>query len=116
MFTSTLRRSLISRPTAFAAAARAGSAVRPLSQTTQLRAHKDAQGKDEMKIESNEYSKSGSDAQSAGVEKAAFDPKSTRPEEEHDTAGREAGVSANGLEPAGCGSIRAGSKMWREQH
>jgi len=67
--------------------------MRPLSQSTQLQARKDAQGKDEMTIESNEYSKSGSDAQAAGVEKAAFDPKSTRPEEEHDTAGREAGVS-----------------------
>lgn len=81
---------MLSRPTAFAAAPRAINVTRPLSQSSQLFARKDAQGKDDMTIESNEYSKSGSDAASASVEKAAFDPKSTSPEEEHDTAGREA--------------------------
>ncbi|KAI9666039.1 MAG: hypothetical protein M1821_003974 [Bathelium mastoideum] len=52
---------------------------------------KDAQGKDDLVPESNEYSKSGSDAQSAQVEKAAFDPSKTSPEEQHDVAGQEAG-------------------------
>ena len=52
---------------------------------------KDAQGKDDLTPESNEYSKSGSDAQSAQMDQAAFDPKKTSPEEEHDVAGQEAG-------------------------
>jgi len=95
MFTSSLRRSLLSRPTSLISAApRVANISRPLSQSPQLRARKDAQGKDDMVVESNEYSKSGSDAQSAAVENAAFDPKSTRPEEEHDSAGKEAGVSS----------------------
>jgi hypothetical protein len=62
---------------------------RPLSYTYQLQARKDAQDKDSLKPEPNEYSKSGSDDEAARVEKAAFDPSKTSPEEEHDTAGRE---------------------------
>ena len=59
--------------------------------TPALYPRKDAQGKDDLVPESNEYSKSGSDAQSAQVEKAAFDPSKTSPEEEHEMAGEEAG-------------------------
>ena len=59
----------------------------------------DAQGKDDLTPESNEYSKSGSDAQSAQLDKAAFDPSTTSPEKEHDMAGQEAEQSdeANSL-------------------
>lgn len=59
---------------------------RPLSYTVQLQARKDAQGKDDLKPEPNEYSKSGSDDEAARVEQTAFDPKKTSPEEQHDSA------------------------------
>lgn len=46
--------------------------------------------KDSLKPESNEYSKSGSDSKTAAAtEEAAFDPDTTRPETEHDQAGKE---------------------------
>lgn len=63
--------------------------TRPLSTTYQLQARKDAQDKDSLKPEPNEYSKSGSDDEAARVEKTAFDPNKTSPEEQHDSAGRE---------------------------
>nr|POE49101.1 hypothetical protein CFP56_32251 [Quercus suber] len=44
-------------------------------------ANKHSQDKDSMKIESNEYSKSGSD-QAAAQDGAAFDPSTTKPESE----------------------------------
>lgn len=51
--------------------------------------------KDSMSTESREYSKSGGDSSSAGAD-AAFSADKTRPEEEHNAAGREAGsVSRN---------------------
>ncbi|KAK6003233.1 hypothetical protein QM012_001078 [Aureobasidium pullulans] len=59
---------------------------RPLSYTCQLQARKDAQSKDSLKPEPNEYSKSGSDDEAARVEKTAFDPNKTSPEEQHDSA------------------------------
>ncbi|KEQ74550.1 hypothetical protein M436DRAFT_44107 [Aureobasidium namibiae CBS 147.97] len=62
---------------------------RPLSYTYQLQARKDTQDKDSLKPEPNEYSKSGSDDEAARVEKTAFDPNKTSPEEQHDSAGRE---------------------------
>ena len=63
--------------------------ARPLSYTHQLQARKDAQDKDSLKPEPNEYSKSGSDDEAARVENTAFDPNKTTPEEQHDSAGRE---------------------------
>ncbi|KAG9558685.1 hypothetical protein KCU77_g7257, partial [Aureobasidium melanogenum] len=62
---------------------------RPLSYTCQLQARKDAQSKDSLKPEPNEYSKSGSDDEAARVEQTAFDPNKTSPEEQHDSAGSE---------------------------
>lgn len=62
---------------------------RPFSSTARQFARKDAQGKDDMKIEPNEYSKSGSDTAAAGVEETAFSPDKTRPEEQHDHASKE---------------------------
>ncbi|KAH0364946.1 hypothetical protein KCU65_g6445, partial [Aureobasidium melanogenum] len=59
---------------------------RPLSYTCQLQARKDAQSKDSLKPEPNEYSKSGSDDEAARVEQTAFDPNKTSPEEQHDSA------------------------------
>ena len=44
-------------------------------------AHKDAQDKDSMNVEPNEYSKTGSDSQAAHKQDA-FDPNTTRPEEQ----------------------------------
>ncbi|KAF2239566.1 hypothetical protein EV356DRAFT_528154 [Viridothelium virens] len=89
MFSQTTRRALIYprlRPSSLL------YSRRPLhSSIPSLLPRKDAQGKDDLTPESNEYSKSGSDAQSAQVEKAAFDPSKTSPEEQHDTAGQEAG-------------------------
>lgn len=64
--------------------------VRPFSQRSQTLARKDTQDKDSMKIEPNEYSKSGSDNAAAETSDTAFDPNKTSPEEQHDSAGREA--------------------------
>ncbi|KAI9693474.1 MAG: hypothetical protein M1820_009267 [Bogoriella megaspora] len=58
---------------------------------SQFYPRKDAQGKDDIVVEPNEYSKSGSDVQSAQSEKAAYDPSTTSPEEEQNIAGQEAG-------------------------
>lgn len=63
---------------------------RPLSYTHQLQARKDAQGKDDLKPEPNEYSKSGSDDEAARIEDTAFDPNKTSPETQHDSAEGEA--------------------------
>jgi len=88
MFTRTLR-------TSFArcngGASRRFLAARQFQTSSRQLARKDAQGKDDLKPEPNEYSKSGSDDEAAAVEKAAFDPSKTSPEEEHNTAGAEAG-------------------------
>lgn len=54
--------------------------------------------KDSINTDSNEYSKSAGDASSAATEDAAFSTDKTRPEEQHDTAAREAqqqGVSGS---------------------
>ncbi|KEQ87170.1 hypothetical protein M438DRAFT_343545 [Aureobasidium pullulans EXF-150] len=64
---------------------------RPLSYTYQLQARKDAQDKDSLKPEPNEYSKSGSDDEAARVEDTAFNPNKTTPEEQHDSAESESG-------------------------
>lgn len=53
--------------------------------------------KDSINTDSNEYSKSAGDNTSAATADAAFSTDKTRPEEEHDAAGREAeqqGVSS----------------------
>lgn len=66
------------------------AAVRPFSQHLQKQAAKDTQDKDSLKPESNEYSKSGSDAQAA-QDDAAFDPSKTRPEEQENSSEAENG-------------------------
>ncbi|KAI4746566.1 hypothetical protein E4T50_03095 [Aureobasidium sp. EXF-12298] len=70
---------------------------RPLSYTCQLQARKDAQSKDSLKPEPNEYSKSGSDDEAARVEQTAFDPNKTSPEEQHDSAASESAQASNPL-------------------
>ena len=87
--TQLLRRSIaIARPnTRFLSP----TATRPFSSTLPTPARKDTQDKDSLKPEPNDYSKSGSDDAAAATEKAAFDPSSTRPEEEQATADRESG-------------------------
>lgn len=52
---------------------------------------KNAQGKDDLEPMGDEYSKSGSDQQSAAMEQAAFDPNQTSPEQEKKTADKESG-------------------------
>lgn len=71
--------------------------VRQFSTSPCQFARKDDQGKDEMKVESNEYSKSGSDNASAAVEDTAFSADKTRPEEQHEAAGKESGDKSNPL-------------------
>lgn len=68
--------------------------IRPISYTSTRLARKDAQGKDELKPEPNEYSKSGSDDEAARTSKTAFDPNTTSPEQQHDDAGAESDVSS----------------------
>ena len=88
MLLPTLRRSLL---TTRASRAPLVAASRPFSQAPIRLARKDTQDKDSLKPEPTEYSKSGSDDAAAATEKAAFDPSSTRPEEEQNIAGRESG-------------------------
>ena len=66
--------------------ARVVNNTRPLSYTSQFLARKDAQDKDSLKPEPNEYSKSGSDDEAARIEETAFDPNKTSPEEQHASA------------------------------
>ena len=62
--------------------------IRPFSQTSLSRyPRKDSQDRESINAEPTEYSKSGSDAGAAKQEEAAFDPETTRPEEEHKKAG-----------------------------
>ena len=63
--------------------------ARSFQTSSRLPARKDAQGKDDLKPEPNEMSKSASDDQAAAVQDAAFNPKKTSPESEMDTAGGE---------------------------
>jgi len=65
--------------------------ARPFSHSLPQQARKDAQSKDSLKPEPNEYSKSGSDDAAAATEKAAFDPSKTSPEAEKASAARESG-------------------------
>jgi hypothetical protein len=55
-------------------------------------ASKDSQHKDDLKPRSTEYSKSGSDDDSAKATKAAFDPGQTSPEEELNAADESSGA------------------------
>lgn len=89
MFTSATRRCLTfrSRPVT-----RFATATRQLQVSSrQQYPRKDAQDKDSLAPESNEYSKSGSDAQSAATEEAAFSGDKTRPEEQEQHAAKESG-------------------------
>ena len=54
---------------------------------------KDSQDKDSINTEATEYSKSGTDDESARQESAAFDPNITDPHEQHGKAGEGQGVS-----------------------
>lgn len=66
-------------------------ASRPLHVSSRALARKDAQDKDSLKPEPNEYSKSASDDQAAkSMEDTAFSPDKTSPEEQLDDAGGEA--------------------------
>lgn len=97
MLPPTLRRSLL-RPRALQTPL--ATAARPFSQAPALHARKDAQHKDSLKPEPNEYSKSGSDDAAAAVENAAFDPKQTRPEQEQASAERESGGDVRNPRPS----------------
>ncbi|TKA39894.1 hypothetical protein B0A54_10245 [Friedmanniomyces endolithicus] len=61
-------------------------ATRPFHISPRQLARKDAQDKDSLKPEPNEYSKSGSDDAAAAVDDAAFNPDVTSPEEEQASA------------------------------
>lgn len=79
--------------TTFRTSQRLPLTARPFSQST-LRSfpRKDSQDKDSINTEATEYSKSGTDDQSASAtENTAFDPKTTSPEAEHRQANREVG-------------------------
>lgn len=82
MLLPTLRRSVLTtRPRAPLVVA-----SRTFSQASLRFARRDTQDKDTLKPEPNEYSKSASDDAAAAVEKAAFDPSQTRPEQEQASA------------------------------
>jgi hypothetical protein len=70
---------------------------RAFSTTPLLAARKDTQDKDSLAPLPNEYSKSGSDDAAAAVEKAAFDPNETRPEQESEIAEKESGSDVSSL-------------------
>ncbi|PSK50347.1 hypothetical protein B9Z65_291 [Elsinoe australis] len=66
--------------------------ARTLSQTTRVAARKDAMGKDDLKPEPNEYSKSASDDEAARIDGTAFNPNQTRPEEQLESGEQEKGT------------------------
>ncbi|KAF2765897.1 hypothetical protein EJ03DRAFT_279187 [Teratosphaeria nubilosa] len=83
---SALRRSIAART---GAVSRPAFAARQFSIASGRYARKDAMGKDDLKPEPNEYSKSASDDQAARVDKTAFDPNQTSPESQEASAGQE---------------------------
>ncbi|MCJ1313146.1 hypothetical protein MMC25_006823 [Agyrium rufum] len=87
----------------------------PLSSGSRSLARKDTQGKDDMLIEPNEYSKSGSDTAAAQQDDAAFDPKTTSPEGAHDQAGSGRSTEGNPLDisPA---NIKVSQTQGTEKH
>ena len=103
MFSSTFRRSLAARPSY---ASRQLITPRNFQTSSRSLARKDAQDKDSMVTESNEYSKSGSDDKSAGMDDAAFNPDKTSPEEEQASAGGEADAKGVRL-PSSISVLRA---------
>ncbi len=72
------RRVATSRPTISA---------RNFQTSTPIRARVASQDKDSINREAYEYTRSGTDSNVAQNEKAAFDPKTTRPDEEMSKAG-----------------------------
>ncbi len=75
--------------------------LRHFSRQTTLRyPRKDSQDKDSINTEATEYSKSGSDDQSARNQDAAFDPDVTSPEGEKDAAGKGKGGNPLDVSPA----------------
>jgi len=59
---------------------------------------KGSQDRESIDTEPTEYSKSGTDSESAAQEEAAFDPNNTKPETEKDVAGQGQGKAGNPLE------------------
>ncbi|KAH9831914.1 hypothetical protein Tdes44962_MAKER08860 [Teratosphaeria destructans] len=86
MMSSAIRRSIAARTNVIS---RPAFAARQFSIASGRYARKDAMGKDDLKPEPNEYSKSASDDQAARVEKTAFDPNQTSPESQEASAGQE---------------------------
>ena len=69
-------------------------AQRPLTHSARLAyPRKDSQDKNSINAEANEYSKSGTDDDSARNEEAAFDPDITDPQQQKDKAGEGKAVS-----------------------
>ena len=69
------------------------SSAHPISHTTSLRhPRKDSQDKDSINTEATEYSKSGTDDESARQEDTAFDPGVTEPGHQKDKVGAKTGV------------------------
>ena len=63
-------------------------AVRNFQTSTFVMARKDAQDRESIDRSSIEYSRSGTDSNVAQNEEASFDPKTTRPEQELEQAGK----------------------------
>lgn len=83
---SILRRQAPSAHVSRATFSRSPATIRLFSHSRIALARKDAQGKDDIKVEPNEYAKSGSDPQAAQSDEA-FSADKTRPEEQHAAAG-----------------------------
>lgn len=62
--------------------------LRSFQTSTMMRARKDAQDRESIDRSSIEYSRSGTDSNVAENEEASFDPKTTRPEQELEKAGK----------------------------
>ncbi|SMR42363.1 unnamed protein product [Zymoseptoria tritici ST99CH_1E4] len=91
MFARTLRQTSLRR-TPFATGQTSRLAASSNYTTTSIRsAKKGAEDRDSISTESTEYSKSGGDGAASTVEDAAFSPDKTRPEEQYDSAKKEAG-------------------------
>jgi len=102
MISSALRRSLAAHS---GYASRPGLFTRQLHTTARRYPRKDAQDKDSLAPDSNEYSKSAGDDKSAQIDKTAFDPKKTNPEEQYASAadeGPQEKVSGRRMAASGC--------------
>ncbi|KAF4549763.1 Hypothetical protein D9617_20g028190 [Elsinoe fawcettii] len=66
--------------------------ARSITRSAPLAARKDAQGKDDLKPEGNEYSKSASDDEASRIQETAFSRDKTRPEEQLQSGEAERGT------------------------